>query len=120
MLNHIKTNDIPLVICTIADQPSGTLILNDEDYQVYITSPQAIQDIVSASYIIVSPLWYSQLTGFLHSVYKSIRKPLFFITGVIIFFSAAYVLQKYPYLLNENNKQLLDFLATLLKMATHL
>src|SRR5204863_733384 len=28
MLNHIKTNDIPLVICTIADQPSGTLILN--------------------------------------------------------------------------------------------
>jgi hypothetical protein len=120
MLNHIKTNVIPLVICTIAEQKPGTLILNDEDYQEYIASPQAVQDVVNASYIITSPHWQSRLGGFMYSVYKYIRKSLFLITGLITILSVTYLLQKYTHLFNDQNKEALDAFRALLKLVSQL
>jgi len=120
MLNHIKTDDIPLVVCSIAEQLPGIITLNDEDYQEYNNSAQAIQDVVNASYIITSPHWQSRLGGFMYNVYKKIRRPLFFITGFIAVISVSYLLQTYTPVFHGRNKHAVDALSALLRLITQL
>ena len=73
---HLKNEQLPLVLCFIAEQSPGIIALEQDDYESYRQCSPEIKKIINASYTIVNKQKASFMIGHVYNNYKNTIKSI--------------------------------------------
>jgi hypothetical protein len=73
---HLKNEQLPLVLCFIAEQSPGIVTLEQDDYESYQQCSSEIKKIINASYTIVNKQKASLMIGHVYDNYKNTMKSI--------------------------------------------